>query len=440
MKVENWTQLRILATRMKDWQQKMKWGLIVVLLLLLLQGSCIMAYADTIITTGGTTVESAITGEEIAQSVQISNANPVALQLEGVVIQTETPPVIIRGRVLIPARTLFEAMGGTVEWNDVARTVTIRIGSSNCLLTVDSNKALVNGVEKELEVPALIVDTNGDGIGSTMVPVRFVTEALQYQPIWNEEQRIVNIVSSSAQGGEAVAPGGYNQVNSSTSTTVDTPDTNSNNQGGTTAAGVPILNTQLAGKVVVIDAGHGGTDPGKVGDEQGQPVLEKEVNLAVALKLNEYLQSAGVSTYMMRDNDVAVELQDRPKRANEAYGHLFVSVHHNSFTNSQVGGTETYYYLKDSEKEYGLNSKTLAEFVQKEVVNTLHTRDRGVKSEPEYAVLNKTKMPAILVEVSFLTNPEELKQIQTDSYKDQVALAIAKGIINTLNASVSSVK
>lgn len=120
----------------------------------------------------------------------------------------------------------------------------------------------------------------------------------------------------------------------------------------------------------------------------------------------------------------------------KANGDLYISVHNNSSVNIKAKGVEVYYYSKENEQNYGIYSKELAELIQKQMVSSLGLNDRKAKSEPAYAVLNKTKMPAIIIEGAFISNAEDLALMQTDQFRQQYAYVTAKSIIEVLNKSV----
>ncbi|MGB9780852.1 N-acetylmuramoyl-L-alanine amidase family protein [Caldanaerobacter sp.] len=167
--------------------------------------------------------------------------------------------------------------------------------------------------------------------------------------------------------------------------------------------------------LIAVDPGHGGKDPGAVvGDYK-----EKDINLNVALKLRDILIKKGIDVIMTRDKDETVDLQQRCDIANKAHANYFISIHCNSFKDPSANGTETYAYPGS------IDGRNLAQYVQNEIVKTLGTKDRGVKYEKFY-VLKYTYMPAILVELAFMSNPDDLKLLLE---KDSIfAEAIAVGI------------
>ena len=201
-----------------------------------------------------------------------------------------------------------------------------------------------------------------------------------------------------------------------------------------------MLNEAAAQKLIFIDVGHGGRDTGAIGHENKKDELrEKTLNLKVALCLREFLNEAGANFYMVREKDTYYALLERPEIANSMGAQLFVSIHNNSSDHDWPTGTEVHYYSKvdedgrDEMELYGIYSKSVAESVQKEMLKTLGTFDRGVKSSPKLAVLNKTDMPAIIIEGAFLSNEEDFEMMKTNEYAMRYAYAAAKGIIAAMN-------
>jgi N-acetylmuramoyl-L-alanine amidase len=168
---------------------------------------------------------------------------------------------------------------------------------------------------------------------------------------------------------------------------------------------------------VVIDPGHGGFDRGGI---PGQIVPEKMVALDTALRLQELLQRAGLRTVMTRTADVFVPLSVRSAIANAENDAIFVSIHYNAAPRTSAHGIETY-----SENNRGA---ALAARIQRDIVTRVSTENRGIRSA-EYYVLRNCRLPAVLVECGFLTNPIEAHLALTPAYREQVAEQIAAGII-----------
>lgn len=183
--------------------------------------------------------------------------------------------------------------------------------------------------------------------------------------------------------------------------------------------------------VVVIDAGHGGQDPGKVGVNQA---LEKEINLAIARKLQTVLEEAGVTVYMTRedDNGLYAEADSNKKRADmaarvafveEKQPDLLISIHQNSYPSESVTGPQTFYYKGSAEGE------RLAQAVQAALLRAFPEHHRQAKANSDYYLLLHTSCPAVIAECGFLSNWKEAELLGTEGYQEQMAQAIAEGIM-----------
>jgi N-acetylmuramoyl-L-alanine amidase len=181
---------------------------------------------------------------------------------------------------------------------------------------------------------------------------------------------------------------------------------------------------------ICIDPGHGGADPGAIGPTG---LREKDVNLAVGLKLAELLKPIA-EVKLTRTTDIAVSLKDRATIANSFGCDYFISVHTNSFTDRKVGGVETWAYAP------GGNGEKLAKKVQAELVKVTGFANRGVKFNSKFAVLRDTKAPAILTETGFISNPAEEKLLKTDAFRDKIARAIAQGVANRIGKKLPEPK
>jgi len=200
---------------------------------------------------------------------------------------------------------------------------------------------------------------------------------------------------------------------------------------------IPELDWRAAGKHIVIDAGHGGNDPGASGYKNGRLVIiEKELNLSIALRLYDLLKEAGANVTLLRDKDVTMSLYSRPEAANILNADLLVSVHNNSANSAKPNGTEVLYYNKIGEEDYGFTSEKVASYIQRELVPETGLKDRGIIDSPHLAVLNKSLMPAVIIEGGFLSNADDLEVMLTDEFREAYAVAAAKGVINALNASI----
>ena len=146
----------------------------------------------------------------------------------------------------------------------------------------------------------------------------------------------------------------------------------------------------LFGKTITIDIGHGGKDPGTVVNN----ILEKDINLEIALKLQEVLIENGYAVLMTREDDSSLELRERSDFANEQEADLFISLHQNCYAQDEsVNGIEVYY---NSDKT--TNDQQLAQMIQEALINETGAKNRGIRSDNGLVVTLETKMPAVLVE------------------------------------------
>jgi N-acetylmuramoyl-L-alanine amidase len=170
--------------------------------------------------------------------------------------------------------------------------------------------------------------------------------------------------------------------------------------------------------LVVIDPGHGGQDPGTVGIGG---VQEKNVILPISLDVAEELRQQGIEVRLTRDRDYFISLEGRTDLANQVDADLFVSIHANAINLSRpdVNGLETYYYQ---------NGRRLAETIHYNVFNSVNIQDRNIRPA-RFFVLRHSKMPAVLVEVGFLTGVEDASKLKDPEHRRQIAKAIARGIV-----------
>ncbi|MBF8435790.1 N-acetylmuramoyl-L-alanine amidase [Halanaerobiaceae bacterium Z-7014] len=176
--------------------------------------------------------------------------------------------------------------------------------------------------------------------------------------------------------------------------------------------------------IIVLDPGHGGFDAGAIGPTG---LTEKEVALAISLKAAEILENNDHQVILTRDDDTFVTLNDRVDIANNSDAGLFVSVHSNAAHRNSVGGIETYHAPNRRSDSY-----MLANIMQRSMLDHLGLTDRGVKSDNFYVIRN-TEMPAVLLEIGFLSNREEEELLRDSSFREEAAQSIAEGIEEYLN-------
>ena len=185
-----------------------------------------------------------------------------------------------------------------------------------------------------------------------------------------------------------------------------------------------------AKNTVVIDAGHGGADPGKVGINKAE---EKDINLKIAKKVKKILEKKGIKVIMTREDDTMLaknsngskkvqDMKERVKLINGAVPEFAVSIHQNSYHDEAIHGAQVFYYKHSSEGEQ------LAAVMQKALLSFDKDNRRQPKADDTYYLLKRTEVPTIIVECGFLSNHEEAEKLVTDEYQKQVAEAIVKGI------------
>lgn len=169
---------------------------------------------------------------------------------------------------------------------------------------------------------------------------------------------------------------------------------------------------------IVLDAGHGGNDPGAIEGD----VIEKEITLDLAERTKELLEESGYKVGMTRKEDSYVGLGERVEFANSRRAKVFVSIHCNASENHKGNGIETFY-----NEEKGLKNEKLAEMIHKSVVEKTNANDRGTKIA-DFTVIVRSNMPATLIEVGFLTDEVEKKMLQDKDYQEKLAKGISEGI------------
>ena len=196
--------------------------------------------------------------------------------------------------------------------------------------------------------------------------------------------------------------------------------------------------------VIIIDAGHGGEDGGT---QSAEGILEKDINLAISLKLDKILTRYGFETVMIRDTDRMIydegsstvrmrkssDLHNRMDVMKNHPGCIFLSIHQNHFSESKYNGAQVFFCKAQS------GSEMLADCIQKSIVSSLqkeNTRQIKPCDSSVYLIKNAVST-AVMVECGFLSNPEEANKLSDNTYQYEMALAIAKGLVNYMNSKGS---
>lgn len=200
--------------------------------------------------------------------------------------------------------------------------------------------------------------------------------------------------------------------------------------GGYSKRDREIWSWTLGDRTVLIDAGHGGVDPGAVGVSK---VLEKDITLAVSKRLQVLVQQSGAKTIMVREDDRDLgssqgllrrkreDLAQRIQLAMDSQAEVYISIHANTFPDARLTGAQTFYH-SDS-----LEGKRLAQAIQQEV-NAMTKSKRVIKGNQDIYVLKRANQAAVTVELGFLSNPEEEQLLATPEYQQRLAVAIFKGL------------
>lgn len=183
--------------------------------------------------------------------------------------------------------------------------------------------------------------------------------------------------------------------------------------------------------VIVVDAGHGGSDPGKIGINDAQ---EKDVNLIIAVKLQKMLKEKGIKVIMTREDENGLadskveDLKARVAVINKNSPDLAVCIHQNSYSDERIHGAQVFYYTHSAEGEKA------ALIMQEALLEIDPENSREAKANTTYYMLKTTKPPVLIVECGFLSNREEAEKLVTDEYQEQVAEAVTKGILEYLES------
>ncbi len=316
---------------------------------------------------------------------------PVHLAFDGAYLASDVPGMAVSGRTLVPVRLISEQLKAEVVWQKENNTVTIALGGKTIILTIGSNTALINGQIVAVPDNVSVSLVNYEGVARTMVPVRFVSENLNAQVNYDQAQRLVSIIPQ---------------------------DIDPDNDEPVYVKPVGQDDYGNLYRRVVIDAGHGGNDPGTNGGGQ----IEKDLTLTVSQRVRDLLEDAGYEVIMTRDDDTYVALLDRAALTTQYDAPLFVSIHCNAAENAPAAsGIETYAAPDDQ------GDLELAGYLQKRLIAATAAKDRGVKTS-RLVVLTHNVVPAALVEIGFMTNTDECAKLGSESYQQTLAAAITAGI------------
>jgi N-acetylmuramoyl-L-alanine amidase len=400
---------------------------------------------------------SKVTWNQEAQKVTITKdalkiemvINQLPATVNGVKNNLDAAPLLIEGNTLLPVRFIAENMGIEVSWDDVQRAVfliakPVVAAKPTPAPTPGTVQPLPNPADKPVDKPVTVANGN---VLSTIKTIEMTASQLlikadtgELKPTLFTLQDPTRIVidipnavldpslykDDTSKSGSTVSKNVYvsnvryslyNVSPSAVRVVLDMKESMDLTwtSGLNTAALVGTI--QKPGKYrVVIDPGHGDQDPGA---KAVNGRSEKEFNLTMGLKVyNLLLKETQIQPYLTRNNDTFIPLDDRADFANSRLAHLFVSIHGNSYKATSTG-TETYYYKEDS--------VDFAQTMHDYLVAATGLPDRGVRQEP-FRVVKATNMPAVLLEVGYLSNEGDTAQMFDEAFQNKVALAIVAGI------------
>lgn len=409
-------------------------------------------------------------------------ADSTKAYLNGKGVTLDVSAEIRYDRVFVPLRFVSENMGLTVGWNGASKTVVLKTTDKTPAKPSEVKEFTFNSVKasgKNLifnmsakgfeykttllkEPTRLVVDIHScinklvaapfsatDYVKAfrysqfTVNPnaVRFVME-LKDNVLYDIEAQGANLIIAFRNEGEKPEKIDWSSVADNKKEETEEKEENKKeeitdekeeeNEKGNEEAEVPREAKPIEETVIVIDPGHGGSDPGACGyDADGNVILkEKEPNLYISMKLYELLKEKGFKVYVTRDSDVYVDLIGRADMANELDADFFVSIHNNASENYDVRGTMVMYAYDTPKKNMYLSGKEMATIIQKHLVSAIEeTTDYGPMKNSALAVLKRTEMPAVIVEGLFVSNEKDRALLMDNKTLDSIAEAVYDGIL-----------
>lgn len=389
------------------------------------------------VTLNGRAPEKAIKLYQVSDTMYMS-ADAVAEQVgqKGFVWNRPERGMTIDSQLVLPIEQVEDELGGSITWNKKKNLLEIERLNRLTGVTKDGDRV---HIEMKLPVQANSFVLTGPHRIVLDLPQTALADDLVEELKKNEENGSIGESEErkqAASSGEEdeqsaasepkeeplIASLRYSQYSASPETVRVVIELNQKSEYNLayTKDGIEVKLTpkpKKTGYLIVVDAGHGGKDPGALGVAGNH---EKDYTLAVANKVVALLkQYPEFQVVPVRTTDVFYELSERVAIANELEADLFLSIHANSFPKPTTGGTETFYY--------NANSKTFAQLVHKHLQGATQFPDRGVKASGFYVIKN-TKMPAVLTETGFLSNPQENALLTSPAFQDKIAKALVEAI------------
>lgn len=345
----------------------------------------------------------------------VTPSDLVSVVFDGERLALDVPAVtrVMEGndaRTMVPVAPIALALGAQVLWVEETRQVILLRGEDTIVLTLGSPTATVNGEAFSLPGGVSADIAKYDGVERTMVPLLFVSQQLHASVGWDGETFTASVSSAESETpSESETP-----VETETPSESEPP---AETEPPADPEPTPPPAPTLVGYSVTLDAGHGGWSSGAVYED----IMEKDIDLAVTLRTAQLLREMGCDVVMVREDDSFMDIHDRASFANEAGTDIFVSIHANANPNSSIEGIYTYYYPTSRK------GKVLAQCVQSAAAAASGAKDRGLMTD-DLVVIRETKMPAVLVELGFMTCHEELMRLADPAYQQKLAQGIAAGV------------
>lgn len=377
------------------------------------------------------------------------NLHTAQVDVNGSLVETPFLPYIFEGRTFVPIREITEAMGARVQWDQKTKSAIISLDNQKVQLMIESQVVYVNGVKQKIQpenTPKFAKYSRPSVETKTMVPLRFLSEAFGFDVQWDQADRkvtISNLQSVSLPEPQETKQEEHNskvkkgtkkntqekkeQVKLQEAVSIDRQQNSSEQATKTVEKKVLAKKKKLVGPfTIVLDAGHGGKDSGAIARDGH--TTEKELNLQVTTALADLLRGKGFEVIETRTRDVFLELVERAEMANEDGVEIFVSVHFNSSNNEAASGIEVLYAPGNTNPLKTEEQSPLAQCILDEVLKATGGKKRGIKARPDLVVLKRTKVPAALAELGFLSNEEEFDHILNPSYFQGLINGMAEGI------------
>ncbi|CAM3508026.1 MULTISPECIES: N-acetylmuramoyl-L-alanine amidase [Bacillus] len=391
-----------------------------------------------VIIVGGTPVVSSNTANQIKRMgisiKRIAGSNRFETSARVAKAMTAPSKVIILNGFLYedaPAIIPYAAKNGfpilftNKTYINSATTAVIKDKKIRSSIIVGSTKSISNSVNKKLPSPTRISGSNRYELAANIVQkLNLSTSKVYVSNGYSYSDAIVGALLAAMNKQSLIVTDGQNlsvgtrkiigSENASNFTVIGTPPAISTkvfNQ----------LKNPVVGETIFIDPGHGDQDSGAVANG----LLEKEINLDIAKRVNMKLNASGALSVMSRSNDTFYSLQERVSKAASTQADLFISIHGNANDSSSPNGSETFY---DTTYQ-ATKSKRLADQIQPKLATYLKTRNRGVKRAGFY-VIKYSRMPSVLVETAFITNSSDASKLKQSVYKDKAAQAIYDGTVS----------